>query len=116
MPPILTAEDVVRRITAECAYVDQRGGVGIRPEPAATIVRRYGGQTRRAPRREDRSTCRRPLLSRKSLPLAANGSSRICRQLPFAGLRANSRCRPFSVTQLRIRNGSSCAGFRIPAG
>jgi hypothetical protein len=31
-----------------------------------------------------------------------------CRQLPFAGLRANSRSRPFSVTQLRIRNGSSC--------
>jgi hypothetical protein len=29
MAPILTAEDVVRRIAAECAYVDERGGVGI---------------------------------------------------------------------------------------
>src|SRR5215813_6703355 len=31
------------------AYVDERGGVGIRLEPAA--VRRYGEQFRRAPRR-----------------------------------------------------------------
>ena len=44
MAPILTAEDVVRRIAAECAYVDERGGVGIRLEPAAAIVRRYGEQ------------------------------------------------------------------------
>jgi hypothetical protein len=29
----------VRRIAAECAYVDDRGGVGIRLEPAAAIVR-----------------------------------------------------------------------------
>jgi hypothetical protein len=40
MVAILTAEDVVRRIAAECAYVDERGGVGIRLEPAAAIVRR----------------------------------------------------------------------------
>jgi hypothetical protein len=32
MAPILTAEEVVRRIAAECAYVDDRGGVGIRLE------------------------------------------------------------------------------------
>jgi hypothetical protein len=31
MAAILTAEDVVRRIAAECTYVDERGGVGIRP-------------------------------------------------------------------------------------
>jgi hypothetical protein len=30
MPPILTAEDVVKRIAAECAFVADRGGVGIR--------------------------------------------------------------------------------------
>ena len=42
MAAILTAEDVVRRIATECAYVDERGGVGIRLEPAAAIVRRYG--------------------------------------------------------------------------
>jgi hypothetical protein len=52
MAPILTAEDVVRRIAAECAYVDNRGGVGIRLEPAAAIVRRYGEQFRREPRRK----------------------------------------------------------------
>ena len=46
MAAILTAEDVVRRIAAECAYVDERGGVGIRLEPAAAIVRRYGEQYR----------------------------------------------------------------------
>ena len=39
---ILTAEDVVRRIAAECAYIDEHGGVGIRLEPAAAIVRQYG--------------------------------------------------------------------------
>ena len=42
MAAILTAEDVVQRIAAECAYVDERGGVGIRLEPAAAIVRQYG--------------------------------------------------------------------------
>jgi hypothetical protein len=40
MAAILTAEDVVPRIAAECAYVDERGGVDIRLEPAAAIVRR----------------------------------------------------------------------------
>jgi hypothetical protein len=44
MAEILTAEDVVRRIAAECAYVDERGAVGIRLEPAAAIVRQYGEQ------------------------------------------------------------------------
>ena len=53
MTAILSPEDVVRRIAAECAYVDERGGVGIRLEPAATIVRQYGEQfrTRRRERR-----------------------------------------------------------------
>jgi len=32
MAPTLTPEDVVRRIAAECAYIDERGGVGIRLE------------------------------------------------------------------------------------
>jgi hypothetical protein len=30
-------------------HLDERGAVGIRLEPAAAIVRRRGGQTRRAP-------------------------------------------------------------------
>ena len=30
MPPILTAEDVVKRIAAECTFVDERGAVGMR--------------------------------------------------------------------------------------
>jgi hypothetical protein len=58
MAPILTAEDVVRRIAAECTFVDERGGVGIRLTPAAAIVRRYGEQFRRPPRR--RQTRRSP--------------------------------------------------------
>jgi hypothetical protein len=49
MPQILTAEDVVKRIAAECAFVDERGAVGIRLRPAAAIVRQYGEQFR-APR------------------------------------------------------------------
>jgi hypothetical protein len=48
MAPILTAEDVIRRIAAECTYVDERGGIGIRLEPAAAIVRQYGEQFRAA--------------------------------------------------------------------
>jgi hypothetical protein len=64
MAPVLTAEDVVRRIAVECAYVDERGGVGIRLEPAAAIVRQYGEQYRRAPRRQrqPRSVKPPPLL------------------------------------------------------
>jgi hypothetical protein len=42
----MTAEDVVRRIATECAYVDERGAVGIRLKPAADIVREYGEQCR----------------------------------------------------------------------
>jgi len=52
MAATLTAEDVVRRIAAECAYVDERGGVAIRLEPAAAIVRQYGEQFRRPPWRK----------------------------------------------------------------
>ena len=62
MAAILTAEDVVRRIAAECAYVDERGGVGIRLKPAAAIVRQYGKQFRRAPRRQRRQAGENPSL------------------------------------------------------
>jgi hypothetical protein len=54
MQPILTAEDVVRRIAAECTFIDERGAVGIRLKPAAAIVQQYGEQfraARRGPRR-----------------------------------------------------------------
>lgn len=63
MPPILTAEDVVKRIAAECAFIDDRGAVGIRLKPAAAIVRQYGEQFR-APRRKQgrRSPNPPPLL------------------------------------------------------
>jgi len=64
MAPILTPEDVVRRIAAECTFIDERGAVGIRLEPAAAIVRQYGEQFR-APRRRQRrprSTKPPPLL------------------------------------------------------
>jgi len=50
MAPILTPEDVVRRIAAECAFVDDRAAVGIWLKPADAIVRQYGSQFR-APRR-----------------------------------------------------------------
>ena len=54
MPPPMTAEDVVKRIAIECAYVDERGAVGIRLEPAAAIVRQYGEQFRPPRRRSGR--------------------------------------------------------------
>jgi hypothetical protein len=59
MAPILTPEDVVRRIAAECTFVDDRGADGIRLEPAATIVRQYGNQFR-APRRKRQPRPPRP--------------------------------------------------------
>jgi len=46
MPPVLTAEDVVRRIAAECTFIDEGGAVGIRLRPAAAIR-----ALRRRPRR-----------------------------------------------------------------
>jgi hypothetical protein len=53
--PILTPEDVVKRIAAECAFVGANGEVGIRLRPAAAIVRQYGEQFRRPPRRRRRA-------------------------------------------------------------
>jgi hypothetical protein len=58
MASMLTAEDVVKLIAAECAFVDERGGVGIRLKPAAAIVQQYGEQFRRPRRR--RQTRRAP--------------------------------------------------------
>ena len=62
MARVLTAEDVVRRIAAECAFVDERGGVGIRLKPAVAIVRQYGEQFRRAARRRQRRRSAKPPL------------------------------------------------------
>ena len=46
MASILTPEDVVRRIAAECTFIDERGAVGIRLKPAAAIVRHCREQFR----------------------------------------------------------------------
>jgi hypothetical protein len=62
MAPILTPEDVVRRIAAECTFVDERGAVGIRLKPAAAIVRQYGEQFRVRRRRRPRPAKPPPLL------------------------------------------------------
>jgi hypothetical protein len=48
MAPIVTREDVVTRIAAECTFVDDRGAVGVRLEPAAAIATPYGEQIPRA--------------------------------------------------------------------
>lgn len=65
MASILTAEDVVRRIAAECAYVDDRGGVSIRLEPAAgdraAIWRAISGPAAAALAAADETPC--PALS-----------------------------------------------------
>jgi len=62
MASILTAEDVVRRIAAECTFVDERGAVGIRLEPAARIVRQYGEQFRAPRRKQARRSPKTPRL------------------------------------------------------
>ena len=58
----LTAEDVVRRIAAECAFISANGEVGIRIEPAAALVRQYAAQFRRAPGRRRLRTPKPPPL------------------------------------------------------
>jgi hypothetical protein len=50
---------VVRRIAAEGTFIDERGAVGIRLEPAASIIRQYGEQFG-APRRQRRSRSAKP--------------------------------------------------------
>jgi hypothetical protein len=62
MAPILTPEDVVRRIAAECTFVDERGAVGIRLKPAAAIVRQYGEQFRSQRRRRRPRSAKAPRL------------------------------------------------------
>ena len=68
-------EDVVRRIAAECSYIDQRGAVGIRLKPAADIVREYGGQCRR-------TTLPRPYLRADWPEPASPGNRRFYCQRP----------------------------------
>ena len=62
MASILTPEDVVRRIAAECTFIDERGAVGIRLKPAAAIVRQYGEQFRRPPRQNQNRRPKPPSL------------------------------------------------------
>jgi hypothetical protein len=62
MASILTPEDVVRRIAAECTFIDERGAVGIRLKPAAVIVRQYGERFRRPARRKQNRRPRPPPL------------------------------------------------------
>jgi hypothetical protein len=61
MPPILTAEDVVKRIAAECAFVDERGAVGIPLERAAacdsTAINFGCGDANRYASRRNHSPC-----------------------------------------------------------
>ena len=49
-PRPITAEDVVRRIAAECAFVSANGEVGIRIAPAAALVRAPRRQRPRTPK------------------------------------------------------------------
>jgi len=58
MASILTPEDVVRRIAAECTFIDERGAVDIHLKPAAEIVRQYGEQFQRLVCRKQK---RRPM-------------------------------------------------------
>jgi hypothetical protein len=73
--PPLSPEDAGRRIAAERAYVDERGAVGIRLEPAAAIVRRYGGQFRRAPRRKPATRLPKPPRLLRSVVSRCRGAA-----------------------------------------
>ena len=76
-PPVkpMTPEDIVRRIAAECSYVDERGAVGIRLEPAAAIVRAYGEQCyQAASSRFSRQSARTVSAWQPALPLPESGT------------------------------------------
>jgi hypothetical protein len=75
----LTAEEVVRRIAAECAFVDERGGVGIRIKPAVDIVRQYGEQFREG---------RPPIRRSPRRPSAPDAPRQAALLLPVVGARA----------------------------
>jgi hypothetical protein len=62
MAPVLTPKDVVKRIAAECTFVDERGAVDIRLKPAAAIVRQYGEQFRAPRRKQARRSPKPPRL------------------------------------------------------
>jgi hypothetical protein len=64
-----------KRAFSRRVRLDERGGVGIRLEPAAAIVRQYGGQFRRATRRRQRTP--------KPPPAAAAGTNG-CQRLRIA--------------------------------
>jgi hypothetical protein len=86
MAPILTPEDVVRRIAAECTFVDDRGAVGIRLKPAAAIVRQYGNQSGRRGG-SDRLARRNPRRSFDCYPFPLSAGPRsVVIPKPFLGL------------------------------
>jgi hypothetical protein len=95
MAPIPTAVHVVRRIAANCAYVYERA-IGIRPEPAAAIVRRRGRQTRRAPGRGRvlKGWCDRRYVFVQQGRFAADSSFGMCQERVTAALSANGSHRP----------------------
>jgi hypothetical protein len=61
----LTAVDPHRALVA--AAVDERAGVGIRFRPAAAILRQYGEQFRRSPRKQGCRSPKPPRLLRSDL-------------------------------------------------
>jgi hypothetical protein len=92
------------RIAAQRAHVDDRGAFGIRPEPAAAIARRCGGQTRRAPwgGRMWRGQCDGSYLSKTD---GARGSQHfgMCQGAPNCGVvgeRLNSTLSGHSACRL----------------
>jgi hypothetical protein len=85
-------------------YIDEPGPFGIRPEPAAPIVRRRGGQTRRAPGVGGWSVGEIAEVGasgveffRKRRRLAAGSSFGICQEPLTVALSANGSNRPFAV-------------------
>jgi hypothetical protein len=92
-----TAADVDRRgIATDRARVADPGAFGIRPEPAAAIVRQYGGQTRRAPRRGrvPKGWCDRRYVFVQQRRFAADSSFGMCQERVTAASSANGSNRP----------------------
>jgi hypothetical protein len=83
--PILTDEDAVRRIAAECAYIDDRGGVGHSARTDCGDRAAYGEQFRRVPRRQRRLRSPKPAApsSERTVVCEYFSAPNFCKAKPF---------------------------------
>jgi hypothetical protein len=106
LPPILTAEEIVKRIAAERAFIDDRRR-SVFAEPAAAIVRQCGKQFRAAGGKGDRR--------RNPLPCSDPGLTWGLAGLAVRWQRADWRLRPTLTPMSNFGGGCHHCRSAIPA-